>query len=78
MHDTGQDGGRATDLLAQRVFNSYSEAYSRRHGQSGTLFQGAYRAIAVDEESYLLQLCRYVHANAVIHGLVTDVASWPH
>ena len=75
---TRQDGDRPAGLLPQRVFNSYSKAYNRRYEHSGTLFQGPYRAIAVDEESYLLQLCRYIHANPVIHGLVTDVASWPY
>jgi hypothetical protein len=32
----------------------------------------------VENEPYLLHLCRYIHANPVIHGLVDDVADWPY
>ena len=73
-----QDGEHRAGLLPQRVFNSYSKAYNKRYGHSGTLFEGNYRAVAVESESYLLHLCRYIHANPVIHGLVEDVADWPY
>ena len=33
---------------------------------------------AVEQEAYLLHLCRYIHANPVIHGLVADIAEWPY
>ena len=64
--------------MPQRVFNSYTKAFNRRYGRSGTLFEGPYRAIHVDRDSYLLHLCRYIHANPVKHGLVSDLAQWPY
>jgi REP element-mobilizing transposase RayT len=73
-----QDGENAAGLLPQRVFNSYSKAYNQRYGHSGTLFEGSYKVALVNNESYLLHLCRYIHANPVKHGLVTDVAAWPY
>ena len=73
-----QDGEHAAGLLPQRVFNSYSKAYNKRYGHSGTLFAGNYRVKAVEHEAYLLHLCRYIHANPVIHGLVDKVADWPY
>jgi putative transposase len=42
------------------------------------LFEGSYKVALVNNESYLLHLCRYIHANPVKHGLVTDVAAWPY
>jgi putative transposase len=60
------------------VYNSYSKAYNKRYGHSGTLFEGNYRVIAVEQEGYLLHLCRYIHANPVLHGLADDVADWPY
>jgi hypothetical protein len=42
------------------------------------LFEGPYRVKPVEQEGYLLHLCRYIHANPVIHGLVGDVADWPY
>ncbi len=73
-----QDGEHAAGLLPQRVFNSYSKAYNKRYGHSGTLFEGNYRVILVEQEAHLLHLSRYIHANPVIHGLVVDVANWPY
>jgi len=73
-----QDGDRPVGLLPQRVFNAYSKAYNERYAHSGTLFQGPYRVRLVDQDSYLLHLCRYIHANPVIHGMVSSVADWPY
>ena len=73
-----QDGPHPAGLLPQRVYNSYSKAYNKRYSHSGTLFEGSYRVIPVEEDPYLLHLCRYIHANPVIHGLVDEVADWPY
>jgi putative transposase len=66
-----QDGEQPAGFLPQRVYN-------KRYGHSGTLFEGNYRVIPVEVEGYLLHLCRYIHANPVLHGLVDDVAGWPY
>jgi hypothetical protein len=43
----------------------------------GHLFQGRFKAILVDTDSYLLALCRYVERNPVAAGLVDAVSQWP-
>jgi putative transposase len=49
-----------------RHFNiSYTAAYNRRHHRVGHLYQGRYKAILIDQDSYLLELSRYVHLNPV-------------
>jgi putative transposase len=49
-----------------RHFNiTYTAAFNRRHKRVGHLYQGRYKAIVVDEDSYLLELSRYVHVNPV-------------
>jgi putative transposase len=49
-----------------RHFNiSYTAAYNRRHRRVGHLYQGRYKAILIDRDSYLLELSRYVHLNPV-------------
>jgi hypothetical protein len=65
-------------MLSQRVFNSYSKAYNQRYQHSGTLFEGPYRVKPVVQSSYLLHLCRYIHANPVKDGLVADPGDWPY
>ena len=73
-----QNGEHRAGLLPQRVFNSYTKAFNKRYGRSGTLFEGNYKVLAVEEESHLLHLCRYIHANPVKDGLVADPADWPY
>jgi REP element-mobilizing transposase RayT len=49
-----------------RQFNiSYTGYYNRRHRRSGHLYQGRFKAVVVDKDSYLLELSRYVHLNPV-------------
>ncbi len=55
------------------VFTQWS---NRRHARSGHLFQGRYKAILVDSDSYLLELCRYVVLNPVRAGAVRSPAAW--
>ena len=43
----------------------YTQAFNRRHQRVGHVLQGRFKAIVVDRESYLLELCRYVVLNPV-------------
>lgn len=49
--------------LMQRFNTSYTVYFNRRHGRSGHLYQGRYKAILVDADAYLLELSRYIHLN---------------
>ena len=50
--------------LGMRQLNGiYTQAFNRRHRRVGHLFQGRYKAILVQKESHLLELCRYVVLN---------------
>ena len=56
----------------------YTQATNRRHKRTGHLFQGRYKAILVDKESYLLELARYVVLNPVrAKGMVRTIDDWP-
>ena len=54
----------------------YTQTYNRRHNKTGHLFQGRYKSILVDEESYLLELSRYIVLNPVKAGMVERVDQW--
>ena len=55
---------------AMRDLNGvYTQAFNRRHGTSGHLFQGRYKAILVQRDAHLLELARYVVLNPVRAGL---------
>lgn len=55
----------------------YTQAYNRRHGLIGHLFQGRFKAILVEKDSYLLQLCRYIVQNPVAAHLTQTPGEWP-
>ncbi len=63
--------------LMRHLNGVYTQAFNRRHGLTGHLFQGRFKAILVDRDPYLLALCRYVERNPVAAGLVRAVANWP-
>ena len=49
-----------------RHFNiTYTGYYNRRHKRVGHLYQGRYKSILVDKETYLSMLSRYIHLNPV-------------
>lgn len=62
--------------LMRHVNGVYTQAFNRRHGLVGHLFQGRFKAILVDQEAYLLTLCRYVERNPVAAGLVSAAVDW--
>jgi putative transposase len=54
----------------------YTQRQNRRYNKSGHVFQGRYKAILVDKDAYLLELCRYVVLNPVRAGLVSRPDDW--
>jgi len=73
-----QDSEHPVSQFVQSLFNSYTKAFNKVYARSGTLFEGPFRAVPIDDETYLLHACRYVHRNPLEAGLVTDVADWPY
>lgn len=55
----------------------YTQRFNRMHHRVGHVFQGRYRAIIIEKDSYLLELIRYVVLNPVRAGMVTDAVDWP-
>lgn len=64
------------DLPLSRIMQNLSFRYTRwinwRHDRCGHLFQGRYKAVLVDGDSYLLELVRYVHLNPVRARMVAS------
>lgn len=55
----------------------YTLRFNRTHKRAGHLFQGRYKAYLVDQDTYLLQLSRYIHLNPVKAGLTDLPESYP-
>ena len=54
----------------------YTQAHNRRHNRVGHVFQGRFKGILVDRESYLLELSRYVVLNPLRAQMVKQLVHW--
>lgn len=68
------DGNLARGI--RQLNGAYSQLFNRRHSLVGHVFQGRYKAILVQKESYLLELARYVVLNPVRAGMVAAPEDW--
>ncbi len=69
------------DIPLSRSMQNLSFRYTRwinwREKRTGHLFQGRYKAVLVDGDSYLLEMVRYIHLNPVRAGMVTRPEEYP-
>lgn len=63
--------------IMQNLSFRYTRWVNRKTQRMGHLFQGRYKAILVDGDSYLLELVRYVHLNPVRAGIVSNPVNFP-
>lgn len=68
---------KANLSLGMRQLNGmYTQSFNRRHNRVGHLFQGRFKAILVEKESYLLELCRYIVLNPVRVKGKGEIGGW--
>ncbi|MBI2779963.1 MAG: transposase [Gammaproteobacteria bacterium] len=70
VHLAIQVGQVPLSKIVQNISFRYTRWINRRKRRIGHLFQGRYKAVLVDRDSYLLELTRYIHLNPVRGGLV--------
>ncbi|MEA3348840.1 MAG: transposase [Pseudomonadota bacterium] len=65
---------QVADIPLSKIIQNISLRYTRwindKCRKTGHLFQGRYKALLVDQDSYLLELVRYIHLNPIRAGLV--------
>ena len=72
IHLLIETGKEPLSKIMQGLLQSYAQWYNRKYKTVGHLFQGRYKAIICDKDSYLLNLIRYIHLNPVRAGIVKD------
>lgn len=55
---------------------TYTQYYNRRHRRVGHVFQGRFKAILIQKDSYLLELARYIALNPVRARMVRSAQEW--
>ena len=54
----------------RRLLTGYALSFNHRHRRHGHVFQNRYKSILCQEDSYLLELVRYIHLNPLRAKLV--------
>ncbi len=54
----------------------YTQRYNRLHKCDGQLFRGRYKSLLVEQDSYLLELVRYIHRNPLRAGMVQELSEY--
>ena len=54
----------------------YTQRFNRKHLRVGHVYQGRFKAILVEKDSYLLELARYIVLNPVRAGMVESAEQW--
>ena len=55
----------------------YTQRFNRAHDRTGHVFQGRYKSIMVERDSYLMELARYVVLNPLRARMVRKLENWP-
>ncbi|VAW92020.1 FIG00759408: hypothetical protein [hydrothermal vent metagenome] len=58
------------------INGTYTQSFNKRHKRVGHVYQGRFKAILVDKDSYLLELSRYIVLNPVRAGMVRSAKEW--
>ena len=63
LHIVVQVGDIALSKIFQNVSFRYTRYINKKQNRIGHLFQGRYKALLIDADTYLLELVRYIHNN---------------
>ncbi len=77
VHLAIQVGEAPLSRIMHNISFRYTRFFNRKRGVTGHLFQGRYKAILIDAESFLLELVRYIHLNPVRTYTATEAEDYP-
>ncbi len=60
-----QQTNHGIETLMRSIMTRYVMYFNNKYRRIGRLFQGAYKAIDIETESYFLYLSRYIHRNPI-------------
>ncbi|MFT3778159.1 MAG: transposase [Ottowia sp.] len=69
--------GEGIPKMMQALGRGYVRRFNRRHGRSGTLFEGRYRGTLIEAERHLLACMAYIDLNPVRAGMVARPEGYP-
>jgi putative transposase len=73
-HILMRSGSQGLTKFMRRFLSGYAAGYNQRHRRHGHLFQNRYKSIVCEEDSYFMELVRYIHLNPLRANLVESLA----
>lgn len=73
FHLLFRTGDIPISTVMRRLLTGYAVWYNRSRRRQGHLFQNRYKSILCQEDTYLLELVRYIHLNPLRAGLVSGM-----
>ena len=61
----------------QQLNGPYGQWWNRRHARAGHVFQSRFYAQVIQDDAYMLAVCRYIVLNPVRARLVPSAGDWP-
>ncbi|HEY1090335.1 MAG TPA: transposase [Burkholderiaceae bacterium] len=62
--------------LMRHINGVFTQNHNRRHGSGGHVFQGRFKAVLVDRDTLLLDVCRYVDLSSQRLGMSRHASDW--
>ena len=62
----------ALGKVMQKLLSVYAEEFNHRHNYCGHLFEGRFTSCLIQDESYFLEVSRYIHLNPVKAQMVRE------
>ncbi len=77
VHLMLETGDQHIAPMIQELHGAYARYVNRRYERVGHVFEGRYRGILVERDTYALELSRYIHLNPVRAKMVEDPLAYP-
>jgi REP element-mobilizing transposase RayT len=73
FHLLVRTGELSLSEMMRKLLTGYAIYFNRRHKRSGYLYQNRYKSVLCEEETYFLELVRYIHLNPLRAMLVESI-----
>ena len=67
----------SASMMMQRLGTRYVGYFNRRHGRTGTLWEGRFRSSLVQDDRYLMICHRYIELNPIRAGMAEAPSDYP-
>ena len=73
FHVLIRTGPTPLSLLMRRLLTAHAVRFNRRYQRCGHLFQNRFKSVLVLDETYFLELVRYIHLNPLRAGVISTI-----